>query len=151
MENKTQIFLTSSVFMLLSFSNFYVIQCHAQDKMNGPFSSKSTVPFEKYGEGKNIFFNFYQKWISPIKGSNCPMYPSCSQYAKIAFHVLPWYEAYPASLERLLRCGHELYLYRKVMINDVFRWYDPVIIKGKINNNELSEKNKLFIIDTHHF
>ncbi len=57
------------------------------------------------------------------------MYPSCSQYAKNAFHVLPWYEAYIKSLERLLRCGNELYLYRKVRINGTIRWYDPVITK----------------------
>jgi len=144
MKNKKQILFGLLMLPLLRFPNFQVSQCHAQDKMNGPNKFKSTIPMEKYGEGSNLFFNFYQNWISPVRGSRCPMYPSCSQYAKKAFHVLPWYEAYPASFERLLRCGHELHLYRKVMINRVFRWYDPVIVNGKKHYDEYFEKRELF-------
>jgi hypothetical protein len=125
------------------FFHFYPLQSQAQDKMNGPFEPHSKLNLESYGEGNNNFFNFYQKWISPVKGnSNCPMHPSCSQYAKEAFHLLPWYEAYPKSLERLLRCGNELHLYRRVRINDTISWFDPVLRKEESGEPEMSEQNQ---------
>jgi len=130
MINRKLILNSSIILILCCFVHFSVFQCHAQDRMNGPFKYKTTNNIKNYGEGRNIFFNFYQKWLSPVKGGNkCPMYPSCSQYAKNAFHVLPWHEAYIKILERLLRCGNELHLYRKVRINGTIRWYDPVITK----------------------
>ncbi|MDI6804569.1 MAG: membrane protein insertion efficiency factor YidD [Bacteroidota bacterium] len=81
---------------------------------------------EIYGSGSNVFIDFYQEWLSPIKGGNtCPMYPSCSQYSKILFQTQPIHEAYIGTLERVLRCGHELYLYPKRMVEGRLRWYDP--------------------------
>ena len=128
MKNQKRILL--SLIFLSFFSPYHSIQCYAQDKMNGPSKIRSTCNDEKYREGKNFLFNFYQNWISPIRGSNnCPMHPSCSQYAKNAFQILPWYEAYTKSLERLLRCGNELYLYGTIRINGTDRWHDPVIRK----------------------
>ena len=118
--------------VLIISTSFHVStpQCSGQDRMNGPFKHKSIPHFEKKNEGQNVFLNFYQKWISPVRGENkCPMYPSCSQYAKIAFRVLPWYKAYPKVLERLLRCGNELYLYPTVRVNGNIRWYDPIFMK----------------------
>jgi putative component of membrane protein insertase Oxa1/YidC/SpoIIIJ protein YidD len=96
--------------------------------MKEPSKPHSREHWEAYGTGKNYFLDIYQKWISPVKGGNtCPMYPSCSQYAKISFQVLPWYKAYTSSLERLLRCGNELQMYPRVRVNGQIRWYDPVI------------------------
>ncbi len=81
---------------------------------------------EIYGSGSNFFLDFYQNFLSPIKGGNtCPMYPSCSQYSKILFRTQPIYQAYIGTLERVLRCGHELYLYPKRKIEGGLRWYDP--------------------------
>ena len=72
-------------------------------------------------------FDFYQKVISPIDGDRCPMYPSCSQYAKDSIQkhgvVLGWI----MSMDRLVRCGRDekkispsLYIGNKKYI------YDPV-------------------------
>ena len=112
----------------------------AQDKMRGPPIKKFNHYTEKYGEGTNTFLNFYQKRISPVKGGNtCPMHPSCSQYAKIAFHSLPCYTAYIKTCERLLRCGHELDLYPILYINGGRRWYDPVVYRKEehdVKNNQ---------------
>lgn len=138
MDNQRHILSSLLILMAFSFINIQFDQCHAQDKMNGPFKNKPANQFEKYGEGQNLFLNFYQKWISPVKGGNkCPMHPSCSQFAKISFQILPWYEAYINSLERLARCGHELYLYPEIRIKDTIRWYDPVLIK------ELKHEDKI--------
>ena len=112
------------------FTYFCVPFCLGQDLMNGPVKPQSKNQSEIYGAGDNTFLNIYQKWISPIKGGNtCPMYPACSQYTKITFQVLPWYEAYTISLERLLRCGNDLSFYPLIMINDHLYWYDPVLFE----------------------
>jgi putative component of membrane protein insertase Oxa1/YidC/SpoIIIJ protein YidD len=96
--------------------------------MKGPLKPRSREHLEVYGTGDNYFLDIYQRWISPVKGGNtCPMYPSCSQYAKISFQVLPWYKAYTSSLERLLRCGNELQLYPLIKVKGQVRWYDPVM------------------------
>jgi uncharacterized protein len=46
----------------------------------------------------------YQKTLSQIIGPRCRFYPSCSEYAKIAFatHSLP--RAIWLSMKRLLKC-----------------------------------------------
>lgn len=142
MDNQKYIFYCLIILIILTFYNFHILECSAQEKMKGPFKHKLINHFEKYGEEKNIFLDFYQKWLSPVKGGNkCPMYPSCSQYAKIAFQVLPWYKAYTKSLERLLRCGNELYLYPTVQTNGTIRWYDPLVIKESKNENKIPTAN----------
>jgi len=128
--------------MIIYCANFYIPPCSAQDREQSAPALESKNPLEVYGEGKNSFLNLYQKWISPVKGeSKCPMYPSCSQYAKIAFLVLPWYEAYTKSCERLLRCGKELYLYPTIRINGEIRWYDPIAITEIEQQHEISSEN----------
>ena len=105
----------------------FTTQIHAQYREDHFNNNKGVHQFEMYREGKNIFLNFYQNWISPVKGGNtCPMHPSCSQYAKNAFHVFPWHLAYIKCCERLMRCGHELHFYPTVCIHNQNRWYDPV-------------------------
>jgi putative component of membrane protein insertase Oxa1/YidC/SpoIIIJ protein YidD len=140
MDNQKHIYYGLLILIIFSFLNLHILQCPAQDRMKGPFKHKSINHLEKYGEGKNTVLDFYQKWISQVKGGNkCPMYPSCSQYAKIAFQVLPWYKAYIKSLERLLRCGNELYLYPTVRIKGNIRWYDPVLIKELKHEYKISK------------
>ena len=110
--------------------------------MKGPRKHPVTDQNEKYGEGKNIMLNFYQNWISPVKGGNkCPMHPSCSQYAKNAFQAHSWVLAEIITCERLLRCGHELNLYPWVRIDGRIKSYDPVkTIRSKQLEGEDDEK-----------
>lgn len=116
--------------------------CSGQDKMRGPKGFNLPDHTEDYGKGNNFYLNFYQKWLSPVKGGNkCPMYPSCSQYAKIAFQKLPWFQAYCKSCERILRCGNELYLYPTIQINGSPRWYDPIIVPEATNENTTQTNN----------
>lgn len=92
---------------------------------------------ETYGSGDNHLIDIYQRYISPVKGGNtCPMHPSCSQYAKMAFHVLPWHKAIPVSFARVLRCGRALEYYPYIMKNGEFKWYDPVVVQNKASPNE---------------
>jgi putative component of membrane protein insertase Oxa1/YidC/SpoIIIJ protein YidD len=111
--------------------------------MNGPVKSHLKNQSEAYGSGDNSFLKIYQRWISPVKGGNtCPMHPSCSQYTKIAFQILPWYQAYPKSCERLLRCGNELHLYPVTRINGKTHWYDPAIIKDEVYEAKIGADDK---------
>jgi putative component of membrane protein insertase Oxa1/YidC/SpoIIIJ protein YidD len=90
---------------------------------------------EIYGSGSNTFLDFYQNFLSPVKGGNtCPMYPSCSQYSKILFQMQPMHQAYIGTLERVLRCGHELHLYPKRKVEGRLRWYDPPNTSSSLAN-----------------
>ena len=153
LDNQKHINYRLVIFFIFSFSTIHVLQSFAQNRMNGPIKHKSINHLEKYGEGKNTFLDFYQKWISQVKGENkCPMYPSCSQYVKITYQALPWYKAYIKSHERLLRCGNELYLYPTVRINGSLRWYDPVITKDqKISKDSVQPIFNNFLYSQDHY
>ncbi len=62
-----------------------------------------------------------------IRGGQCPMYPTCSEYSRqaIARHglVIGWM----MTTDRLLRCGRdETRLAPKIMIGGRLKTYDPV-------------------------
>ncbi|MCX8050524.1 MAG: membrane protein insertion efficiency factor YidD [Chlorobi bacterium] len=46
----------------------------------------------------------YQRWISPLLGSNCRFYPTCSQYAIEAVARYGVVKGGWLALRRLLRC-----------------------------------------------
>ena len=49
----------------------------------------------------------YQKILSRADGNRCPMYPSCSAYAKQAFQKHGPLKGWILTTDRLLRCGHD--------------------------------------------
>lgn len=62
-----------------------------------------------------------------IRGGQCPMYPTCSEYSRqaIAKHgpVIGWM----MTTDRLLRCGRdETHLAPKIMVDGQLKTYDPV-------------------------
>jgi len=91
---------------------------------------KKTVKNQKVDLGidfiKYPFINiikFYQNYINPIKGQNCRMYPSCSEYGMI---VISKYNLTGVlmTMDRLLRCGHDLYLYERIVVGDSIKYLD---------------------------
>lgn len=46
----------------------------------------------------------YQRWISPLLGSNCRFYPTCSQYAAEAIERYGVWKGTWLAVRRLLRC-----------------------------------------------
>ena len=126
-SRKRHFFRNVLILALAGFCSGYAEERAAPDQMKGPRRKTTPSHFEKYGTVTNDLLVFYQKTISPVKGGNtCPMHPSCSQYAGIAFQMYPWYSAYVQTCERLLRCGHELSLYPVREISGQLKWYDPV-------------------------
>jgi len=116
----------SSLLALLVLTAMGPPRCCPQAQMNAPPPAVRGRSVEEYGNGQGGVLDLYQMWLSPLKGNNrCPMYPSCSQYAKIGFERFNPLEAYVVSCDRLMRCGHELWMYDEVMVDGLLRWHDP--------------------------
>lgn len=57
---------------------------------------------------KNIIISiikFYQKYISPIKTTKCPYYPSCSEYGLQAVQKHGAFKGSLLALWRIIRCN----------------------------------------------
>ena len=97
-------------------------------------SCASTAP--KQGEEKTSFrlmgslIDFYQRdldHLSAVKVSECPMYPSCSEYSKECIQKYGSVIGWMMSIDRLMRCGRdELSESQKVFIGGKWKYYDPV-------------------------
>jgi putative component of membrane protein insertase Oxa1/YidC/SpoIIIJ protein YidD len=71
-----------------------------------------------------FFLDFYQRHLSHLRGSHCPMYPSCSEYAREVVERYSTLQAYPLICDRLLRCGHDFNTYADTIIKQQRRWID---------------------------
>jgi putative component of membrane protein insertase Oxa1/YidC/SpoIIIJ protein YidD len=81
---------------------------------------------------------FYQRYISPINGSRCPMYPSCSNFtAQVLNHEGE--KGIIKVFDRLLRCGRDLEDYTLVFQRGRVLHLDPVIRRFECKTNESSE------------
>lgn len=76
-------------------------------------------------------YNFYQNYISDIRPTKCPMYPSCSNFAMDSFKNYNVLVATLKTTDRLLRCGHEHKKYELVSIGDDFKLFDPAILNDE--------------------
>ncbi len=56
-------------------------------------------------------FLIYQKGFGPTKGTRCPMYPSCSEFSRLAIARRGLLWGVIATADRLHRCGHDLNFY----------------------------------------
>ena len=74
----------------------------------------------------NDYINFYQKYISNIRGHECPMYPSCSNYGIKMFSEKKFVSAFINTSDRLLRCGHDYKNYSLAIISEKFKYLDLI-------------------------
>lgn len=72
----------------------------------------------------NDYIGFYQKYISGIRGQECPMYPSCSNYGLKAFNETNFASAFALTSDRLLRCGHDHKNYSLTLRKNGFKSLD---------------------------
>jgi hypothetical protein len=69
----------------------------------------------------------HRKYISPIDGKDCPMYPSCSSYSLQCLEKHGLFIGWVMTFDRLLRCGRdELRLSPEIVVNHELLCYDPV-------------------------
>lgn len=65
--------------------------------------------------------------LSGVRGSQCPMFPSCSEYMRQAIEKHGTAKGWMMGTERLMRCGHEdLRHVKTVQINGFNKIYDPL-------------------------
>lgn len=70
------------------------------------------------------YIGFYQKYISGIRGQECPMYPSCSYYGLKNFSETNFISAFVMTSDRLLRCGHDHNNYNLTLRSNGFKHLD---------------------------
>lgn len=85
------------------------VGAYAQEKHDGITShTKYGSDYSSYSKtAVKDYIGLYQKYISGARGSNCPMYPSCSNYGLMVFNDKPFYEAIALTADRLVRCSHD--------------------------------------------
>lgn len=81
----------------------------AQELHDGKASTNEVKenPAQANNKVTDEYIGFYQRFISEARGSECPMYPSCSNYGLRAFNDRPFFEAMLYTADRMLRCGHD--------------------------------------------
>ena len=83
-----------------------------------------------YSQTKNDSFSdylsVYQKYVSNIRGGECQMYPSCSNFAMDAFKQQNAIKAFSLTADRLLRCSHDIANYDLTLQNQKFKLIDFV-------------------------
>jgi putative component of membrane protein insertase Oxa1/YidC/SpoIIIJ protein YidD len=70
------------------------------------------------------YIDFYQKYISGIRGQECPMYPSCSNFGIKTFNETNFVAAFVLTSDRLLRCGHDRNNYSLTLRPNGFKFID---------------------------
>ncbi len=102
------VFIAITIFFL-----GFVAPIRAQDNpMKGPWDSPEAAalqPEKKSGQANAgaVLVRFYQKYISPIDGSDCPMYPSCTRYSVESFKKHGFLLGWIMTVDRLYRCGRD--------------------------------------------
>jgi len=87
------------------------------------------VPLSALGQNSlndstDDYFNFYQKYISEIRPISCPMYPSCSYYAKEVINDKGIFQGLSLTADRLIRDGHDAIHYDLTLTENGFKVLD---------------------------
>ena len=102
------------------------------DLMKGPWQGSEAREIQR-GSATNpatasaALIGFFRKYLSPVDGSDCPMYPSCSQYSMACFEKHGFLIGWMMTWDRLYRCGRdELRLSPQMIVDGEYKCYDPV-------------------------
>ncbi|MCD6328664.1 membrane protein insertion efficiency factor YidD [bacterium] len=86
---------------------------------------ESQAASENRAEAPRLLIRFYQRVISPVNGSSCQMWPSCSAYSSQAFREHGFVKGFLLTSDRLIRCNpwagpHYPYIVRdgRVLLSD---------------------------------
>lgn len=79
---------------------------------------------KKKESAANDYIGVYQKYISGIRGQECPMYPSCSNYGLKTFSETNFVSAFAMTSDRVLRCGHDHNNYSLTLTKNGFKFID---------------------------
>jgi putative membrane protein insertion efficiency factor len=103
-----------------------------EDPMKGPWQAGDAEHASQGGPQETLnpgpaLVRFYRTYISPIDGSHCGMYPSCSEYSIEAFKKHGFFMGWIMTTDRLYRCGRdELKRSPWIRVDGELKCYDPV-------------------------
>lgn len=89
----------------------------------------SSAAYSQDSETNPVLFpiSLFRKYISPVDGARCDMYPTCSKYSMEVINKHGVAVGLMMSADRLMRCGRdETRLSPKVWVSNENRVYDPV-------------------------
>ena len=122
-ENRKKIWPYFLVFLTFFFNTSDL----RSEETNDISGNVLTVKSEKKSSALIQPVLFFKKYISPIDGSRCPMFPSCSQYCLDAIEKHGILKGWVMSCDRLLRCGRdEVKLSPRIWVKGVKHCFDPV-------------------------
>jgi putative component of membrane protein insertase Oxa1/YidC/SpoIIIJ protein YidD len=73
-----------------------------------------------------LALSVYKRYISPAKGTSCPMEPSDSTYASQAISRYGLFRGILMTADRLHRCGHDVGHYEIVRTGRGLKYFDPI-------------------------
>ena len=111
--------MSKRIALLLLFIGF--IQC--QPSESSEFILKDTDSTNFLIKPFIYTIHFYQNYLGKIKGSYCPMYPSCSEYGRIAINKYN-FKGILMTTDRLNRCSHDLNNYNFIFIEGKLKYLD---------------------------
>lgn len=95
-------------FFIITFLSLTLLPVFCQERHDGQISRLyEGLNRDNTYKISDEYIGFYQKYISGLRGSQCAMYPSCSNYGLKVFRDRPFYEAMLYTADRMLRCGHD--------------------------------------------
>ncbi len=83
---------------------------------------------DEFGPGTALvrFYRGPLNHLSAVRYSECPMYPSCSEYSRQCFQKYGFLIGWMMTCDRLMRCGRdETKLSPTIFINRKWKFYDP--------------------------
>lgn len=80
------------------------------------------------------YIGFYQKYISDLRGVDCPMEPSCSNYALESISKYGFIKGVANGMDRLVRCGHEHQFYNTTFTKRGIKLIDSNYDSLNLNN-----------------
>ena len=94
-------------------------------------------PDSRVASGKSVdgtlfdgIMRIYEGPLNHLRGvrrGECPMFPSCSQYARQAVARYGFVRGWTMAMDRLMRCGRdETRRVPRILINGKWKYYDPV-------------------------
>lgn len=116
--------------IFLVFFTFLYSLCLGQNlsgNLETPLKGEKTIPVQasfKKNNAASDYIGIYQKYISGIRGQECPMYPSCSYYGLKVFSEKSFATAFALTSDRLLRCGHDHNKYFLTLRPNGFKYLD---------------------------
>jgi putative component of membrane protein insertase Oxa1/YidC/SpoIIIJ protein YidD len=103
------------------------------DQLRSPWPVKTAANQKKdyspstLGSAFDFYVKLFQRYISPVDGRRCQLYPTCSQYARLCLQKHGGFLGFIMSADRLMRdnWGVSRY-YPPILYRGHFYYYDPV-------------------------